>query len=362
MIRDATLQARIRLLRGGWRGFVVSSRRLGHGRYHVTTVLILPTGTLEDETTQWGVDDRSGDSTPGGGYAVDRPYPNSFIMEEPMTPPDSGEETDTGADFSGLNEIDHSVLTSQSEAPIPAPNAVFDVNQYFKDEEARIEDELFAAMIPNSDYQRSTSTESVGGSTCANASAAPNTTLIPDIKDFTGPAKNLLNSMTEAVFDETMVVPDSYIHGKPTSILNVRPKDEKLYIPHEDELMTKFRREAAKFGMDIDLYCYMVTKGLFTGRDNRRFGELKSKAETWLRQERKAQSDLWRASQVMRAMMLILVRNGADEAIFQYLHKGSWWFDGTTVHIKELDDFARKGTVPRSFWKFNWRRLKVPVH
>jgi len=143
--------------------------------------------------------------------------------------------------------------------------------------------------------------------------------------------------------------------------LDLGPSKREIRVPYHDDLQERFRVQAAKHQLDEDFYCYMAGKALMGGRSVRRYGELKSKAETWLRENRATKSELWKLAQITRAVDVLMGRTSVEDFIFDKLRHGNYWLnDGPINQIAQLDRFAKSGAVPRSFWKFWWFNRSIP--
>jgi len=142
------------------------------------------------------------------------------------------------------------------------------------------------------------------------------------------------------------------------------PGLRSMFITTHDQLQTRLRTEAAQHEMDVDFYCYLVVKGLFTGRSLRRWAELKAKAETWLLANRSDWSSLRRTAELLRGMRLLQTMNVGDRLFVESLRsEWRWTVDGPLSQTHRLNDFARQGILPTygllGRWFFRWRSVPV---
>lgn len=174
----------------------------------------------------------------------------------------------------------------------------------------------------------------------------------------------VVKSIAEAMVD---TIADAVIgpHPSRTTLagprLDVRPHPHPIMVPQFDPLQEKIRVQAAKHQLDEEFYCYMATKALMGGRSVRRFGELKSKAETWLREYRQDMPEVWKLSQATRAVDVLMGYTAVEDFIFDKLRHGNYWLaDGPTSQVAQLDRFAKTGTLPRNFSRFWWFGRSIP--
>jgi hypothetical protein len=126
------------------------------------------------------------------------------------------------------------------------------------------------------------------------------------------------------------------------------------------------RAEAAACALDLDLYCYLVTKGLFVQRTVMKWAELKSKCETWIRANRldKGWDTLRATEQLVRGMALLQRANAAEKFVVgAWQSEAFWTVDGNITQTHKLHEFATKGVLPNAglLGKLFWRRRHIPV-
>lgn len=159
------------------------------------------------------------------------------------------------------------------------------------------------------------------------------------------------------------VVPDGIAEDGKYSPVISRPYPVALHRPLHCDLQTDLRREAAEYGLDVELYTYAVLKGLLSGRNIRRFSELKSKMETFVNAHMADKPALYRTAQIIRVMALLQTQTVADKYYAQlYRTEGFLTIDGRIRETHMLNDFAKTGKLPSSGWfqRFIARQRAIP--
>lgn len=159
-------------------------------------------------------------------------------------------------------------------------------------------------------------------------------------------------------------VPDGYSVGGSYTPPPVEPSPDAITVPRVSSLQDELRREAAKYQLDLEFYCYLVRKGFLTQRSVRRFTELKAKADTWLSANRAERGELWITDQFFRGLTMLQAPSAGDMWFVKALRSENLWdVDGRLSTTYMLHGLAKTGRLPTKGFFERWftRTRRMPV-
>lgn len=162
------------------------------------------------------------------------------------------------------------------------------------------------------------------------------------------------------------------VDGQPDGLLptgeyvapSTRPIWERITVPTVSDFQTAMRREAARYELDLEFYCYLLKKGFLTQRSVRRFAELKAKAESWLTANRDSRGELWKTDQFFRGLTMLQSPNVGDMWFVDALRSENYWtIDGRLTGTHRLHALAKTGKLPTRgfFGRFFARDRHLPI-